>query len=100
MRHLWDEQPICQHFENPEYPETRCARLAQYVILKPPQAFKPTPTRVYTDGENPRAPSVQRRAYPTHCKEHAYVFCGLSGGGGEPIPPPPGSTARASTTTA
>lgn len=95
MNHLWDGIPICQHHENPEYPETRCNRIANYVIIKPPQAFKPTPTRVYTADENPTAKYVQRRAYPTHCQEHAYHVCGLSEGGAMPHSPPLASSQTA-----
>lgn len=94
MHHMWDGIPTCTYFDNPEYPETRCTRVANYVIIKPPQAFKPTPTRVYTADENPTARHVQRRAYPTHCQEHAYFFCGLTVGGGESMPPPPRGKGR------
>jgi hypothetical protein len=87
MSHRWDGQPLCQGMRQQGKKREKCTNLARYVILAPPLVYTLTPTPVYLEDENPTRPSVQRRAYPTHCRECAYLFCGLEVRGGGPTPP-------------
>jgi hypothetical protein len=80
--------PQCTHFDTPGDDRTRCPLTATYLVLVPPMVVQKTPTPVILEGERVTKDYRRRAQMATHCKAHAYFFCGLTVGGGESIPPP------------
>lgn len=67
----------CIYESVPGDSRTRCALLALYVVLMPPQTIQPTPSPIWLQGEARTVAKARQRETPLFCRQHAYQVAGI-----------------------